>query len=60
MRGMLPPSSFTLRAAEWVLPGHPDKLVDAVADALVHAAEQHRPHTRRPSSPSYIAGLPAM
>ena len=27
-----------LRAAEWVLPGHPDKLADAVADALVQAA----------------------
>lgn len=27
-----------LRPAEWVLPGHPDKLADAVADALVQAA----------------------
>jgi S-adenosylmethionine synthetase len=25
----------TLRPAEWVFPGHPDKLADAVADALV-------------------------
>jgi S-adenosylmethionine synthetase len=27
-----------LRAAEWVLPGHPDKLCDAIADALVQEA----------------------
>jgi len=27
-----------LRPAEWVLPGHPDKLADAIADALVQAA----------------------
>lgn len=26
------------RAAEWVLPGHPDRLADAVADAIVQAA----------------------
>ena len=30
--------STTLRAAEFVLPGHPDKLCDAVADALVQEA----------------------
>ncbi len=29
-----------VRAAEWVLPGHPDKLADAIADAIV--AESHR------------------
>lgn len=27
-----------LRPAEWVLPGHPDKLADAIADTLVQAA----------------------
>ncbi len=27
-----------LRPAEYVLPGHPDKLADAIADALVHEA----------------------
>jgi len=27
-----------LRPAEWVLPGHPDKLADAIADSLVQAA----------------------
>ena len=32
-----------LRAAEWVLPGHPDKLADAVADALVQAAQLRQP-----------------
>ncbi len=31
-----------LRPAEWVLPGHPDKLADAVADALVQAARQRQ------------------
>ena len=36
-------TSVTLRAAEWVLPGHPDKLADAVADALVQAAQQRQP-----------------
>jgi S-adenosylmethionine synthetase len=35
-------SSLVLRAAEWVLPGHPDKLADAVADALVQAAQQRQ------------------
>ena len=30
--------SATLRAAEFVLPGHPDKLCDAIADALVQEA----------------------
>ena len=35
-------SDTTLRAAEWVLPGHPDKLADAVADALVQAAQQRQ------------------
>jgi len=35
-------STMTLRAAEWVLPGHPDKLADAVADALVQAAQQRQ------------------
>ena len=35
-------SSVVLRAAEWVLPGHPDKLADAVADALVQAAQQRQ------------------
>lgn len=32
-----------LRPAEWVLPGHPDKLADAVADALVQAAQARQP-----------------
>lgn len=36
-------TNLTLRAAEWVLPGHPDKLADAVADALVRAAQQRQP-----------------
>jgi S-adenosylmethionine synthetase len=31
-------SAAVLRPAEWVLPGHPDKLADAIADALVQAA----------------------
>ena len=35
-------TSVTLRAAEWVLPGHPDKVADAVADALVQAAQQRQ------------------
>jgi S-adenosylmethionine synthetase len=30
----------TLRAAEFVLPGHPDKLCDAIADALVQEASR--------------------
>ena len=30
--------STTLRPAEYVLPGHPDKLADAIADAIVHEA----------------------
>ena len=30
--------STILRPAEYVLPGHPDKLADAIADALVHEA----------------------
>ena len=29
-----------LRPAEWVLPGHPDKLADAVADALVVKSQE--------------------
>lgn len=32
------PSHSVLRPAEWVFPGHPDKLADAVADTLVQAA----------------------
>jgi S-adenosylmethionine synthetase len=36
-------SNTVLRPAEWVLPGHPDKLADAVADALVQAAQQRQP-----------------
>ena len=28
--------------AEWVLPGHPDKLADAIADALVQAAQERQ------------------
>ena len=28
----------TIRPAEFVLPGHPDKLADAIADAIVGAA----------------------
>ncbi len=30
--------SLLFRAAEWVFPGHPDKLCDAIADALVQEA----------------------
>ena len=30
--------STILRPAEYVLPGHPDKLADAIADAIVHEA----------------------
>ena len=30
--------SASLRIAEFVLPGHPDKLCDAIADALVQEA----------------------
>ena len=37
-----PDEEATLRCAEWVLPGHPDKLSDAVADALVQAAVQRQ------------------
>lgn len=33
-------SAAILRPAEWVLPGHPDKLADAVADTLVQAAQR--------------------
>lgn len=36
-------ANVILRAAEWVLPGHPDKLADAVADALVQAAKERQP-----------------
>ncbi len=36
-------SAWTLRAAEWVLPGHPDKLSDAIADAIVQAAWEKDP-----------------
>lgn len=32
-----------LRPAEWVLPGHPDRLADAVAERLVEAAERLDP-----------------
>ena len=32
-----------LRPAEWVLPGHPDKLADAIADSLVAAAIRLQP-----------------
>jgi S-adenosylmethionine synthetase len=32
-----------LRPAEWVLPGHPDKLADAIADVLVQAAQERQP-----------------
>ena len=31
-----------LRPAEWVLPGHPDKLADAIADTLVQAAQERQ------------------
>ena len=37
-----PGSTPILRPAEWVLPGHPDKLADAVADCLVQAAWQRQ------------------
>ena len=29
---------MSVYAAEWVLPGHPDKLCDAIADAIVEEA----------------------
>lgn len=38
-----PTCSPILRPAEWVLPGHPDKLADALADALVQAARARQP-----------------
>ncbi len=31
----------TIRTAEFVLPGHPDKLADAIADAIVQEARTH-------------------
>ncbi len=34
---------WTLRTAEWVLPGHPDKLSDAIADSIVQAAWRKDP-----------------
>ena len=30
-------TNVTLRAAEWVLPGHPDKLADAISDSVLDA-----------------------
>lgn len=39
----IPTIPTILRPAEWVLPGHPDKLADAVADALVEAAIARQP-----------------
>ncbi len=33
-------TTHTLRTAEFVLPGHPDKLADAIADAIVHEARR--------------------
>lgn len=36
-------STTLLRPAEWVLPGHPDRLADAVADRLVRAARERDP-----------------
>jgi S-adenosylmethionine synthetase len=38
-----PASQTVLRPAEWVLPGHPDKLADAIADAIVQAAHLRQP-----------------
>lgn len=35
--------NWTLRPAEFVLPGHPDKLCDAIADALVVEAQKRHP-----------------
>jgi S-adenosylmethionine synthetase len=35
----------TLRPAEFVLPGHPDKLCDAIADALVAEASRRQPRS---------------
>ena len=34
---------WSLRPAEFVLPGHPDKLCDAIADALVAQARRRHP-----------------
>ncbi len=33
-------TTHTARTAEFVLPGHPDKLADAIADAIVHEARR--------------------
>lgn len=33
-------TDFTLRTAEFVLPGHPDKLADAIGDAIVQEARR--------------------
>jgi S-adenosylmethionine synthetase len=38
----VPANPTILRPAEWVLPGHPDKLADAIADAIVQAAHQRQ------------------
>lgn len=37
------PSPDRVRLAEWVLPGHPDRLADTVADTLVDAALERDP-----------------
>ena len=39
----LDPADTILRPAEWVLPGHPDRLADAVAERLVQAAFERDP-----------------
>jgi S-adenosylmethionine synthetase len=36
-------TSSILRTAEWILPGHPDKLADAIADGIVQAAWKKDP-----------------
>ncbi len=38
-------TSWTVRTAEWVLPGHPDKLADAIADAIVQSAWEKDPRS---------------
>ncbi len=35
-------ATHTARTAEFVLPGHPDKLADAIADAIVHEARRRQ------------------
>ncbi|MDA1008913.1 MAG: methionine adenosyltransferase domain-containing protein [Planctomycetota bacterium] len=38
MKHIVDTDGWRLRGAEWVLPGHPDKLADAIADDIVQSA----------------------